>query len=216
MKLCYVLVIVVMALLSTASAISVGVSSNTGSCKIEPNAGVEDSFNINTMLAPDLFQNKISGSGSFRESHFIKNDAGDQAGVGVNITDAKSYTYSYALEKGSTSTGRITAKETLDVDNAVMIKAYSEAKVSIGNKAQSIRNEARSEINIGHGSLVGYSNEAFVYADGWGLGSNQKFSKAEGKSVQAESLGSIRAGQFSPMSEFEFLIGPWSQEQLLI
>jgi hypothetical protein len=181
-KLGYVLVVVVMALISTASAISVGVSSNTGSSNIEPNAGDEDPFSINTVLAPDLFQNHISGSGSFNESHWVKNDAGGQAGVGVNITDAKSYTYSYALEKGET--GKIKAQETLDVDTAVMIKAYSEARVSIGSKA-------RSEINIGHGSLVGYSNEAFVSADGSNLGSNQKFSKAEGTFVQAESQGSI-------------------------
>jgi hypothetical protein len=181
-KIFLALALLQLALTAPASAFNLGISSSIGGSNIVSNAGIEDQFEITTVLSPDLLQNKISGSGNFSESHWIKNDAGDQAGVGANVTKAKDFTYSWAVEKDET--GKIKAQETLDVDNAVTIKAYSEARVSIGNKA-------RSEINIGNGSIAGYSTEATVSADGLILSSNQKFSKAEGNVILTESQGSI-------------------------
>jgi hypothetical protein len=170
-------ILVAMFFLSSAFAIDISMSNDAGSISSTFDTGREDSVNVNTVLSQDALQNSISGSGNLNERHSVKNNAGYEASVGVNLTDADVYTYSYHLTPGDT---QVAAEEALDVNNAKHIDAYAEANALGGGTSG-------SKISIEHGSLKGYLNRAgasdkLIY-------SHQKFSKAEGDSVQISSWG---------------------------
>jgi hypothetical protein len=89
-------VFLAMFLVSYASAIDMSMSCDAGSTSLAFNIGSEDSVKVNAVLSQDALQNIIFGSGNFKESHSVKNKAGYEAIIGVNLTDAESYVYSYS------------------------------------------------------------------------------------------------------------------------
>jgi hypothetical protein len=165
-----------MALVAPAAAIQVGISSNAGSSYTSIDSSIDDPISINTAISGDQLQNRISGKGSFRDSHGAPKGS-KNVKVDVDIVDAKSYDYSYILDpNGST----ITASESLNASNALSIKAS--AKASYGSHV------AQSNISIDHGSLKGYLNKASV-SDSNELITVQEFSKADGDKVKVSAWG---------------------------
>jgi hypothetical protein len=188
MKAIFVLLVLALVLLPTTTALKVVVSSDAGSTSETFVSGIGDSVNINTFLSPDGLSNSISGSGSFKEDHWLKDDHGEIARVGVNVKSAKKYDYSYKLSRFDyPDSNELEASENLNVANATEIKAYAEAR-------NSKEDRTLSEILILDGSLEGYSNVAMVSED-W-LYSYQGFSKAEGKLVRV--MSKVRSGEIRP------------------
>lgn len=163
--------------MSTATAISYGISSDGGSTSTVTDAGIEDQVSSNTVLSQDTLQNSISGGGNLKENHTMKNLAGYEASVGVDLVNASHYAYSYQLNPGDRD---ISASETLDVDKAQSIYAYANAKSPFGPSAG-------SEISIKNGILSGYSNGAAVVNDT--LSTHQGFTRASGDIIEVASWG---------------------------
>jgi hypothetical protein len=166
-------------LLSTASAISSSFDSSAGGSYMDTKVALEDSFESHILLSADALENKHSGSGDFKESHWTSNsDKEPKAGVGVNIVNAKHYDYSWSTKKldGKEST----AREILNVDNAKSIEAWAEANNPQGSKA-------RSELNIERGSLKGYTSDAWISSTE--LRTDQQFDATEGDVIKASCIG---------------------------
>lgn len=168
-------------------AIDCSMSGSGGGTSTDFNTGLEDSVSMITVLSDDSLQNSISGSGSFKDDHAVKNGAGYEASVGVNITNAELYNYNYYISPGYIN---VTAGEFLDVINATCIMAYAESKAPSGDTAG-------SSILIKKGLLEGYSNQAMV--SNISLYSQQKFSRAEGDLVKVVSWGHAK-NETDPMN----------------
>ena len=172
------IVIVLVAMAPLAYAIDYSMSCDSGSISTSINAGNDDQVSSSTVLGQDVLQSSISGSGNFRDVHSVKNSAGHEVTVGLNLRNATSYAYSYALNPDDTN---ISASESLDVDHAKSIVAYARARAAPNG------NIADSRIYIMNGALIGYSNGASVVNNV--LSTHQKFAKASGDQVDVESWG---------------------------
>lgn len=174
---------VLVAIAPLTYAIDYSMSCDSGSTSISINAGIDDQVSSSTVLSQDVLQNRISGGGNFSEAHSVKNCAGHKVTVGVNLKNATSYTYSYALSPGNIN---ISASESLDVGHARFIDAYAIASAPNSENAPS-GDTAGSETLIENGALIGYSNGASV-ANGM-LSTHQEFTKASGDTVYVKSWG---------------------------
>ncbi len=115
------------------------------------------SFDKSASLSQD-----ISGSGGLSDRRSVKNAAGTYAEVGVDITNAGSYVYSYSLSPGEGTWSackyhEVSAREYLDVINAKYINVYALARNPKGMEAVA-RTEVYDEMN--EASLIGYENKA--------------------------------------------------------
>ena len=172
------IVIVLVAMAPLAYAIDYSISCDSGSISTSINAGNDDQVSSSTVLSQGMFQSSTSGSGNFSDVHSVKNSAGHEVTVGVDVGNATSYAYSYALNYGDIN---IFASESLDVDRAESIDAYASAIAAPSG------NTAGSKIYIMNGALIGYSNGASVVKDV--LSTHQEFTKASGDRVDVESWG---------------------------
>ena len=172
------IVIVLVAMAPLAYAIDYSMSCDSGSISTSINAGNDDQISSSMVLSQDMLQNSISGSGNFSDVHSVKNSAGHEVTVGLNLKNATSYAYSYALNPDDIN---IFASESLDVDHAEFIDAYARARAAPSG------NTAGSKIYIMKGALIGYSNGASIANDV--LSTHQEFTKASGDRVDVESWG---------------------------
>ena len=142
-------------LMGSAVSLSLSVSSNVGGLNQEITADNDDSFFGRVVLSENGLSNKIiSSSGSLRDRHWIIDDFGDKAEVGVDIRNADWYAYHYTLDNGPDFAS---AEETINVADARSIKAYARADSRRGDVAESsiIISDKNKEA-----SLFGYSNYA--------------------------------------------------------
>ena len=181
MSLAYINIIVVIALISTSSAINVGVSSDAGSSSASFDANLDESINADTILIQTGLRSTISGSGNLKEEHWARY-GNKAAGVGVDVINATHYDYGFSLmNQGDSPLADLVAKEFLNVDCAEKINAFSEANASQYDKAI-------SKISIEKGSLLNYYTIAKVDADE--LESIQGFMQANGDMVNIAAKGS--------------------------
>ena len=88
-------------LMGTAFSLSLTVSSDVGGLNQKINADKDDSFFSRVVLSENALSNEIvSSSGSLKDRHWIIDDFGDKAEVGVDISKADWYRYSYTLDNG--------------------------------------------------------------------------------------------------------------------
>lgn len=123
----------VILLASTANCISISVSGDGGGFTEVINAGYDDKISGRTVIGSSRLSNSIEGGGSLKESHSVSNTAGATAEVGVNISHAEWFSYSYNLWPGEGSSwkaskyAQVAASEALEVSNASYIQAYADA-----------------------------------------------------------------------------------------
>ena len=143
-------------LIGSALGFSFSVSGDVGGLNQDIYAEIDDSFSSSVVLSENALSNNIKSSGgSLLERHWINDDYGNKAEVGVDIKDAGWYSYSYTLES---SPDYASAGEALDVIDAKSIKAYSKADSHLGDSAESsiiISDKGKGA------SLLGYSNYAY-------------------------------------------------------
>ena len=109
-------------LMGSAVSLSLSVSSDVGGLNQEINADSDDSFFSRVVLSENALSNEITSSkGSLKDRHWIIDDFGDKAEVGVDIKNADWYRYSYTLDNGPDFAF---AEETIDAADARSIKAY--------------------------------------------------------------------------------------------
>ena len=182
MKDLLAIVIVLVTMAPLAYAIDYSMSCDSGSVSTSINAGTDDQVISSTILSQDMLQNSISGSGNFSDVHSVKNSAGHEVTVGVDLKNATSYAYSYVLNPDDIN---IFASESLDVDHAEFIDAYAIARAMC--LIRKVVDTAGSKIHIKNGALIGYSNGASIANDV--LSTHQEFTKASGDRVDVESWG---------------------------
>ena len=144
-------------LMGSAVSLSLSVSSDVGGLNQEITADNDDSFFSRVVLSENGLSNKIiSSSGSLKDRHWIIDDFGDKAEVGVDIKNADWYAYQYALDNGPDFAS---AEETINAADARSIKAYARADSQQGDVAESsiIISDKNKEA-----SLFGYSNYAYA------------------------------------------------------
>jgi hypothetical protein len=144
-------------LMGSAVSLSLSVSSDVGGLNQEINADRDDSFFGRVVLSESALSNEIiSSRGSLKDRHWIIDDFGDKAEVGVDIRNADWYRYSYTLGNGPDFAS---AEETIDAADARSIKAYSKTISQQGDVAESsiIISDRNKEA-----SLFGYSNYAYA------------------------------------------------------
>ncbi|MGB4679759.1 MAG: hypothetical protein WBI23_06150, partial [Methanothrix sp.] len=128
-------------LASTANCISISVSSDGGGFTEVIDAGYDDRVFGRTVIGSNRLSNIIEGGGSLKETHSVSNRAGATAEVGVNISQAEWFSYSYNLWPGEGSSWKasqyphVAASEALEVSNANYIRAYADAFNSNGYSA---------------------------------------------------------------------------------
>ena len=202
------IVIVLVAMAPLVYAIDYSMSCDSGSISTSINAGNDDQISSSTVLSQDVLQSSISGSGNFSDVHSVKNSAGREVTVGLNLKNATSYAYSYALNPDEIN---ISASESLDVDRAESIDAYAIAKARASNSENAPSGDtAGSKTHIQNGALIGYSNGASVVNNV--LSTHQEFTKASGDQVYVESWGTDqieydRKGHMSSSSYSSFQVG---------
>lgn len=150
----YILALLVsaMALTTAVSAVDVSISSGVGSSTMSFGADLKDSVSSTTILSQSSLEHSTSGSGSFKEDHWIDGVNNAKSGVGVDIVGSEDYQYSYRLTPPQE--GLIEAHQNLNARNATRIDAYAEARAS--------NVSSRSDISVLGGSLRGYSATAVV------------------------------------------------------
>ena len=185
MKDLLAIVIVLVTMAPLVYAIDYSMSCDSGSVSTSINAGTDDQVISSTILSQDMLQSSIFGSGNFSDVHSVKNSAGREVTVGVDLKNATSYAYSYVLNPDDIN---ISASESLDVDHAEFIDAYAIARAIASNNEKGILDDtAGSKIHIKNGALIGYSNGASIANDV--LSTHQEFTKASGDRVDVESWG---------------------------
>lgn len=150
---------------STANGISISVSGDAGGFTEVIDAGYDDKVSGRTVIGSDRLSNSIEGSGNLSESHSVSNTAGATAEVGVNISQAEWFSYSYNLWPGQGTSWKaskhpeVAASEALDVSNASYIQAYADAFNSKGYRS-SVSTVVSDPAN--KASLVEYRNLAMA------------------------------------------------------
>ncbi|MFZ2376594.1 MAG: hypothetical protein WAV83_05190, partial [Methanothrix sp.] len=128
-------------LASTANCISISVSGDGGGFTEVIDAGYDDRVFGRTVIGSNRLSNIIEGGGNLKETHSVSNTAGATAEVGVNISQAEWFSYSYNLWPGEGSSwkaskyAQVAASEALEVSNANYIRAYADAFNSNGYSA---------------------------------------------------------------------------------
>lgn len=193
-KLIVYLLVATIALLPSACGVTYSVSSNVGSFTENLGAGINNAMIGSTIVSNEGITHYTSATSSpdptnptspantlnLKESHWASNLAGAHAEVGVDISNAESYSYAYTLspgEGGNWPDSVVQARESLDVHNAESAKAYAKAYNKAGY-------DAATSIQVTNGDLVGYSNVAqasFELVDAF-----QKFDTASGD-IQTDS-----------------------------
>lgn len=159
------LLAVILALCPSAHCISLSVSNDAGGFSEVIEADYNDRVVGKTVIGSDRLSNYLEGSGGLKESHSISNAAGATAEVGVNISQAEWYSYSYNLwpkegsSKKASTNAQVAASEWLDVSNASYIQAYADAFNSKGYRT-GVSTLISDPANMA--SLAGYRNLAMA------------------------------------------------------
>ena len=173
----------ILALAPSAYAVSLSVSSDAGGFTENINAGVGDSVYGSTLIGSDSLSNSIEGSGDFREDHWVSNPEGDNAGVGVDIRNARYYNYGWNVG-GSINPDKVWAGEDVNVIDASYISAYAKSFNARGSTAE-VSTVLSDPGN--RASLSRYSNLATASANDASASQSAEMAYALDGSIQTEA-----------------------------
>lgn len=169
--------VAIMALVPSACGVTFSVSSNAGNFAENLGTGISDVVKASSVITDAGIIHTMSGTSpaktlDLKEKHGKSNTAGAHAEVGVDVENAASYHYDWALKTGEgDNIPVVRASQDLDVSNADRIQAYAKAYNQAGR-------DVTVSTNIANGNLAGYTGlaqadpdmvqtyQAFITADG--------------------------------------------------